>query len=65
MTDELDLVEQIRAIRRRLWQEHGPDAERFFEWIRAREAKHPEKLATPPRDLTDEEIDEIVRMTGG
>jgi hypothetical protein len=65
MTDELDLVEQVRAVRRRLWEEHGPTTEQVFEWIRSREAQHPEKLAVPPRELTDQDIEEIVRMTGG
>ena len=65
MADEPDLVEQIRAVRRRLWQEHGPTTERFFEWIRSCEAQHPERLAVPPRELTDDEIEEVVRLTGG
>jgi hypothetical protein len=62
MSSEPDLVDQIRAVRRRLWEEHGAAIEPFCEWIRSLEREHPERVVSRrPRTLTDEELAEVAR----
>ena len=65
MTDELDLIDEIRAVRQRLWEEHGGSARDFASWLMGREALHPERLHKKTvRSLSEEEIDEIEHMLG-
>ncbi|MDI7269810.1 MAG: hypothetical protein QME96_17610 [Myxococcota bacterium] len=64
MPEERDFVDEIRAVGERLFEEHGGTLESFCAWIRELEAQHPEKMARlppPPRELTDEDIEEFRR----
>ncbi|MDI7268696.1 MAG: hypothetical protein QME96_11950 [Myxococcota bacterium] len=66
MAEDVDPIEHFRTVGQRLWAEHGGTMERFCAWLRSLEAQHPERIDRPrPRRPTDEEIDAIVRLTGG
>ena len=66
MPEPRDLIDELREVRRRLWLEHGGTPESVCDWLRSLDAQHPEKLGVPPpRTLTDDEIDEIVRTFSG
>jgi hypothetical protein len=65
MSEEPDLIEEIRAVRRRLWEEHGGTVEGYAKWLREMGARHPELMASPaslPRRLSDEELAELARL---
>ena len=49
------IVEEVRQVRARLWEQCGGDLKRFVAWLREQEAKHPERLVT---------LDEVRRRSG-
>jgi hypothetical protein len=65
MGEERDLVDQIREVGRRLWEEHGGTPEAFAAWLNQLEAQHPERFRSPgSRAPTDEQLAEIRRTFG-
>lgn len=66
MNEDVDLIDHFRAVGQRLWVEHGGTMDRFCAWLRSLEGQHAERIVLPPpREPSDEEIDAIVRLTGG
>lgn len=45
------LIEEVRAIRRAIWDEDGNDLTRHFERLRDIERQHLERIAGKPRRL--------------
>jgi len=43
------IVEEIHRAREKIWKECGEDAKKFFERLKAAEAKHKDRLVSPAK----------------
>ena len=43
------IVEEIHRAREKIWKECGEDAEKFFDRLKAAEAKHKDRLVSPAK----------------
>lgn len=49
------LLDEIRAVRRRIWEEHGNDIGRMIEHHMEYEKQFPERLISPPSEPYEED----------
>jgi hypothetical protein len=51
-----DLVEEVRAVRRKIFAEHGNDLDKLCAWLMRLQEQHPERMATEtPRSERERE----------
>lgn len=63
MAGPIDLVEEIRRVRQRLWKEHGDTAKAFASWLKEKDKRQSRRiLRRKPRVLSDDEIAEIDQL---
>lgn len=49
------LIDEIRAIRRRIWEEHGNDIDRLLEHYMEYDRKFSKNLISPPSEPYEED----------
>jgi hypothetical protein len=51
-----NIVEEVRAVRRKLFAEHGNDLDKLCEWLMRLQEQHPERIAAEtPRSKRERE----------